>query len=86
MKPVGIFGNHLSECPDIKRKGTPISIHRVPHGQSNKVKTYFSSVGSPCSTYQILYWGKMKILFLDYVEECLLFPIKTTLNIETFPF
>ena len=27
---------------------SPISLHRVPPGQSKKVKTYFSSVESPC--------------------------------------
>ena len=46
MKPVGIFGNNISKCPDIMRKRTPISPHRV---QSNKVKDYVSSVGSPCN-------------------------------------
>ena len=48
IKPVGIFGNYISKCPDIRRKRRPISFHRVPPGRSNKVKTYFSSVGSPC--------------------------------------
>ena len=52
MKPVGIFGNNISKCPDIMRKGTPISPHRVPPVRSNKVKDYFSSVGSPCSQQQ----------------------------------
>ena len=33
---------------NIKRKKRPISHHKVPPGRSNKVKTYFSSVGSPC--------------------------------------
>ena len=48
MKPIGIFGNNISKCPDIMRKRTPISPHRVPPVRSNKVKDYFSSVGSPC--------------------------------------
>ena len=49
MKPVGIFGNYISKCPDIMGKRTPISPHRVPPVQSNKVKDYSSSVGSPCN-------------------------------------
>ena len=48
MKPVGIFGNNISKCPDIMRKRTPFSLHRVPPVRSNKVKDYVSSVGSPC--------------------------------------
>ena len=48
IKPVGIFGNHLSKCPDVKRKRRHISLLRVPPGRTNKVKTYFSSVGSSC--------------------------------------
>ena len=48
MKPVGIFGNNISKCPDVMRKRTPISPHRVPPVPSNKVKDYVSSVGSPC--------------------------------------
>ena len=48
IKHVENFGNHISKCPDIRRKRRPISLHRVSHGQSNKVKTYLSSVGSPC--------------------------------------
>ena len=55
MKPIGIFGSYLSKCQDIKIKRTPISLHRVrvPPGRSKKVKTYFSSVGSPCTYNQI---------------------------------
>ena len=49
MKPVGIFGNNISKCPDIMRKRTPISPHRVPPVRSNKVKDYVSLVGSPCT-------------------------------------
>ena len=45
--PAAIFGNQLSKCPDIQRKRRPISHFRVPPDWSNKVKTYFSSVGSP---------------------------------------
>ena len=48
MKPVWIFGNNISKFPDIMRKRTPISLHRVPPVRSNKVKDYISSVGSPC--------------------------------------
>ena len=48
IKPVGIFGNNISKCPDIMRKRTPISLHRVPPVRSNKVKDNVSSVGSPC--------------------------------------
>ena len=44
-----IFGNYWSKCPDIKRIRRPISLQRVPPGRSNKAKTYFSSVGSPCT-------------------------------------
>ena len=47
IKPVQIFGNHLSKCPDIKRKRRPISLHRVLPGRSSTVQHYFSSVGSP---------------------------------------
>ena len=49
MKPVGIFANIISKCPDIMRKRTPILLHRVPPVWSNKVKDYVSSVGSPCN-------------------------------------
>ena len=49
MKPVGILGNNISKYPDIMRKRTPISPHRVPPVRSNKVKDYVSSVGSPCT-------------------------------------
>ena len=45
MKSVGIFINKISKSSDIKRKRTP----RVHPGRSNKVKTYFTSVGSPCN-------------------------------------
>ena len=48
IKPVGIFGNNISICPDIMRKRTPISLNRVPPVQRIKVKDYISSVGSPC--------------------------------------
>ena len=48
MKPVRIFGNNISKCPDMMRKSTHISLHRVPPVRSNKVKDYISSVGSPC--------------------------------------
>ena len=41
IKPVGIFGNYTWKSPDIRRKRRPISLHKVPPGQSNKV----SSVG-----------------------------------------
>ena len=51
IKPVGIFGNYISKCPNIRRKRRPISLHRVLPGQSNKVKSYSSSVGSPCSLF-----------------------------------
>ena len=51
IKPVGIFGNCISKCPNIRRKRRPISLHRVLPGQSNKVKSYSSSVGSPCSVF-----------------------------------
>ena len=51
LKPVGIFGNDMSKCPDIRRKRTPNSLHKVPPGRSNKIKTYFISVGSPCSKF-----------------------------------
>ena len=47
MKLFGIFGNNISKCPDIMKKRTPISLHRVPPVWSNKVKDYVSSVGSP---------------------------------------
>ena len=42
------FINNNSICPDIKRKRTPIPLHSVFPGLWNKVKNYFSSVGSPC--------------------------------------
>ena len=51
IKPVGIFGNYLSKCPDIKRNRRPISLQTVPPCQRYKVKTYFSSVGLPCSKF-----------------------------------
>ena len=37
MKLVGIFGNNISKCPDIMRKRTPMSPHRVPPVRSNKI-------------------------------------------------
>ena len=64
IKPVGIFGNYLSKCLDIRIKRRPISLHRVPPGQSNKVKPYSISVGSPCSVsmecddYFFLFFGR----------------------------
>ena len=53
IKPVGIFGNDISKYLEIRRKRRPLSLHRVPPGQSNKDKTYFSSVGSPCTVLGI---------------------------------
>ena len=53
IKPIGIFVNYISKCPDIRRKRRPLSLHRVPPGQSNKDKTYSSSVGSPCTVLGI---------------------------------
>ena len=60
INPVGIFGNHLSKCPDIGRKRGPISIHRMPPRRSYKVKDYISSAGSPC-TCILLYLHTWKI-------------------------
>ena len=48
IKPVEIFGDHISKCPDTRRKRRPISLHRVPPCRISKVKTNSSSVGSPC--------------------------------------
>ena len=75
MKPVGIFGNNISKCPDIMRKRTPISLHRVPPVRSNKVKDYVSSVGSPCTT-------KLKFHILFYIQN----QEKTGLNEFEIPF
>ena len=58
IKPFGIFWNYISKCPYIRRKRIPISLHRVPAGRSNKVKTYSISVGSPCIilVYPCCWW------------------------------
>ena len=57
MKPVGIFQNNVSKGPDIMRKRTPISPHRVPPVWSNKVKDYVSSVGSLCTICIAANWS-----------------------------
>ena len=49
IKPIGVFGNYKSKCPEIRRKRRPISLYRVPPRQSNEAKDYISSVGSPCN-------------------------------------
>ena len=70
-----MFVNHLSKCPDIKTKSKSISLHRVPPGRSNKVKTYFSSVGSPCITHcQISHTGQ--ILYTDKNIYCQIYTAK----------
>ena len=40
----GFFGHLISKCPKIRGKG-----HLNP-GQRNRLKAYFSSVGSPCTS------------------------------------
>ena len=60
MKPVGIFGNNISKCPDIMRKRTPISLHWVPPVRRKKVKDYVSSVGSPCMYVSLWRNSKMR--------------------------
>ena len=69
IKPVGIFGNYISKCLDIRRKRRPISLHRVPPGRSNKVKTYSISVGSPCRSLTelqlIIFWHKEMVQWMN---------------------
>ena len=57
IKPVGIFGNYISKCPDIRRKRRPISLHRgVPPGRSNKVKLISVELDHPVFDFHTAYY------------------------------
>ena len=49
---VVVFENNMSKCQYIRSKRRPISLHRVPPCWIIKIKIYFSSVGSPCRSFQ----------------------------------
>ena len=51
------------------RKRTPISLHRVPPVRSNKVKDYFSSVGSPCKHVWIILLGEQSKKEMSQIVE-----------------